>query len=157
MIRPKSPSSTARGGRSSRTYLTEGLWEAVRADLKAGDFVLMQFGHNDGGSPATSYRASLKGNGEETRTVTDPKTSKTETVHSYGWYLRRYIADARAKGASPIVLSPVPRNIWKDGKVARNANDFGKCASEAARTGGAAFVDLKKSSRTNMTHLARTG
>src|SRR6266852_2178037 len=40
----------ARGGRSSRTYLTEGLWDQVLAGMKRGDFVLMQFGHNDGGA-----------------------------------------------------------------------------------------------------------
>src|SRR2546423_15538589 len=39
----------ARGGRSSRTYFTEGLWDQVLGELKAGDFVLMQFGHNDRG------------------------------------------------------------------------------------------------------------
>lgn len=134
----------ARGGRSSRTYLTEGLWDSVLAQIKPGDFVLMQFGHNDGGSPTKSYRASLKGNGEETQSVTDPKTNKTETVHSYGWYLRRYIADAKAKGATAFVLSPVPRNIWANGKIARNTNDYGKWASEAAQAGGATFIDLNK-------------
>src|SRR5213593_1447638 len=45
----------ARGGRSSRTFLTEGLWDRVVASLKPGDFVLMQFGHNDGG-PLTGGR-----------------------------------------------------------------------------------------------------
>src|SRR5262249_44023918 len=40
----------ARGGRSSRTYLTEGLWDQILAEIKPGDFVLMQFGHNDGGA-----------------------------------------------------------------------------------------------------------
>src|ERR1051326_1333018 len=97
----------ARGGRSSRTYLTEGLWDAVAAELKPGDFVLMQFGHNDGGSLTDGRaRASLKGNGEETQEVEIPATGKKETVHSYGWYLRKYIGDTRAKGATPIVLSP---------------------------------------------------
>ena len=76
----------ARGGRSSRTYLTENLWEAVRVRLVPGDFVLMQFGHNDGGSVARGYRASLKGNGEEMQDVVDGKTGKTETVHTYGWW-----------------------------------------------------------------------
>lgn len=132
----------ARGGRSSRTYLTEGLWDKVRVQIKPGDFVLMQFGHNDGGSPVRSDRASLKGNGDETQNIADGKTGKTETVHTYGWYLRQYIAGARARGATSIVLSPVPRNIWNGGKVARNGNDYGKWASEAARAGGAAFVDL---------------
>ena len=133
----------ALGGRSSRTFLTEGLWDKALADLKPGDFVLMQFGHNDGGSPRTSYRASLKGVGEETESVVNPKTNLTETIHSYGWYLRKYIADARAKGATAIVLSPIPRNIWSaDGKVARSGGDYGLWAAQAAKAGGASFVDL---------------
>jgi lysophospholipase L1-like esterase len=41
----------ARGGRSSRTFVTEGLWEATRHDLKPGDYVPIQFGHNDGSAP----------------------------------------------------------------------------------------------------------
>ena len=102
----------ALGGRSSRTYLTEGLWDKVLAHLQPGDFVLMQFGHNDGGELATGRaRASLKGNGDETREVTLEKTGAKEVIHSYGWYLRNYIGGAKARGATPIVLSPVPRNI----------------------------------------------
>ena len=133
----------ALGGRSSRTFLTEGLWDKALADLKPGDFVLMQFGHNDGGSPRTSYRASLKGVGEETESVVNPKTNVTETIHSYGWYLRKYIADAKAKGATAIVLSPIPRNIWSaGGKVARSSADYGLWAAQAAKAGGASFVDL---------------
>ena len=133
----------ARGGRSSRTFFTEGLWDAVLKDVKPGDFVLMQLGHNDGGSLRTNNRASLKGNGEETEEVTKPDGTK-ETVHSYGWYMRKYIADAKAKGATPIVLSLVPRNDWKDGKVFRASEGYGKWAKEAAQGGGAAFVDLNE-------------
>jgi lysophospholipase L1-like esterase len=134
----------ARGGRSSRTYYTEGLWDEVAAQLKPGDFVLMQFGHNDGGSlNDPKGRASIKGNGDETQDVTDAKTGKKETVHSYGWYLRKYCTDAKAKGATPIVLSPIPRNIWKDEHtVVRNAHDYGKWAAEAAKQAGAQFIDL---------------
>lgn len=136
----------ALGGRSSRTFLTEGLWDKVVAELKPGDYVLMQFGHNDGGELAkgTRPRASLKGNGDDTRDVVVERTGKPETVHTYGWYLRKYIADAKAKGATPVVLSPIPRNMWKDGKVARASGDYGKWAAEAARQGGAAFIDLNK-------------
>lgn len=136
----------ARGGRSSRTYLTEGIWDEVLTNIKPGDFVLMQFGHNDGGSLTNSRaRASLKGDSEQTQIVKDEKTGKEETVHTYGWYLRKYITDAKAKGATPIVLSLVPRNIWtKDGKVTRAANDYGKWAREAAESQGVAFVDLNE-------------
>ncbi len=133
----------ALGGRSSRTFLTEGLWDKALAGMKPGDFVLMQFGHNDGGSVKTSYRASLKGVGEETQSVVNPKTGLPETVHTYGWYLRKYVADAKSKGAAAIVLSPIPRNIWTpEGKVARSGGDYGLWASQAAKAAGASFVDL---------------
>lgn len=133
----------ARGGRSSRTYLAEGLWDEVAGQLKPGDFVLMQFGHNDSGPMDEGRaRASIKGNGDESRVVTNKTTGKIETVFSYGWYLRRYISDAKAKGATPIVLSLVARDMWKDGKVIRATDNQTKWAAEAAAQGGAAFIDL---------------
>jgi lysophospholipase L1-like esterase len=69
-------------------------------------------------------------------------SGKAETVHTYGWYLRRYINDAKAKGATPIVLSPVPRNMWTEGRVNLAAKDYGKWAAEAAAGAGALFIDL---------------
>jgi lysophospholipase L1-like esterase len=132
----------ARGGRSSRTFMAEGLWAKVLAELQAGDFVLIQFGHNDGGAIVEGGRASLPGTGDETRAVVHRKTGEKEVVHTYGWYVRKYVADARAKGATPIVLSPVPRNLWRKGKVVRAARDYGKWAADAAKTGGAFFIDL---------------
>jgi rhamnogalacturonan acetylesterase len=135
----------ARGGRSSRTFLTEGLWDKVLREMQSGDFVMMQFGHNDGGPlSGPKARASIKGNGDATQEVMREDSDRKEAVHSYGWYLRRYIADTEAKGAIPIVLSPIPRNIWKDGKVARASNDYGKWAAEAAKAGGAFFIDLNE-------------
>ena len=133
----------ARGGRSSRTFYTEGLWDQVLSALQPGDLVLMQFGHNDGGSLTEGRaRASLKGSGDETQEVTMAATGKQEVVHSYGWYLRQYIAGAKSKGATPIVLSPIPRNIWKDGKVVRASRDYAKWSAEAAKAEGASFIDL---------------
>ncbi len=104
----------------------------------------MQFGHNDGGGVGKSDPASIKGIGDETQEVVDLKTQAKETVHSYGWYLRRYAADATAKGATPIVLSPVPRNIWTDGRVARSASDYGKWAADVARALAVPFIDLNE-------------
>lgn len=101
----------ARAGRSSRTFVTEGLWDGVLKGMKAGDFVLIQFGHNDGGPVDTGRaRASLPGVGEETQEVTTADGAK-EVVHAYGWYLRKMVADAKAKGATPIVLSLTVRNL----------------------------------------------
>jgi lysophospholipase L1-like esterase len=115
------------GGLSSRTYLSGGQWERALALLKPGDFVVMQFGHNDEGAVNDTFRArgSIKGLGEESEEIDNLLTKKHEVVHSFGWYLRKFIADARAKGATPIVCSLVPRKIWKDGKIARNAEDYG--------------------------------
>ncbi len=132
----------ARGGRSSRTFFTEGLWAKVRDEMKPGDYLLVQFGHNDGGGlKDPKSRGSLKGNGDET--ATDTKNDKTETVHTYGWYLRKYLSEARAKGVHPIVLSMVPRNNWTaNHKVARATENYGKWAAAAAAQVGVPFVDL---------------
>ena len=134
----------ALGGRSSRTFQTEGLWAKIVANMKTGDFVLMQFGHNDGG-PLDSgrARASLKGIGDETREIVDAKGNK-EIVHTYGWYMKKYCTDAKDMGATPIVVSPIPRNNWKDNKVARASKDYGKWSDESAKATGLAFVDLNE-------------
>src|SRR5205085_2211312 len=95
----------ARAGRSSRTFITEGLWEKVRAELKPGDTVLIQFGHNDGSAPDQDRaRGSLPGIGEESREFTLPNGNR-ETVYTFGHYLRKMIADTQAAGANPVVLS----------------------------------------------------
>ena len=133
----------ALGGRSSRTYLTEELWGKVLAEIKPGDYVLMQFGHNDSGSlDSERARGSLPGIGEESQVITNKTTKVVETVHTYGWYLRRYVTDTKNRGASPIVVSPVPRNIWKEGHVIRSANDYAMWAREVAASAGVRFLNL---------------
>lgn len=134
----------ARGGRSSRTFFTENLWEQVLSEMKPGDFVLIQFGHNDGGAiDKEKFRGSIRGIGEETLEITG-SNGKPEIVRTFGWYLRKFVRDAKAKGATPILLSPVPRNKWKDGKVERASNDYGKWAAEIARVEKVLFVDLNE-------------
>ncbi len=110
----------ARAGRSSRTYIKEGSWTKVLAEMKPGDTVLIQMGHNDGGDlGGAKPRGTLKGLGEETKEATLADGS-TEMVHTYGWYLRRYIDDTRAKGATPILMTLTVRNVWKDGRIERD-------------------------------------
>ncbi len=131
------------GGRSSRTFLTECRWDAVMAHLQPGDFVLMQFGHNDGGKLNDERcRGSIKGIGEETEDIVRITDQQPETVHSYGWYLRKYISEAKAKGVTPIVVSPIPRNIWTDGKVGRSDDGYGGWAKQVAEQEKAVFVDF---------------
>ena len=134
----------ARGGRSSRTFHTEGLWNEILPQLQKGDFVLMQFGHNDGARPdAEKFRGSLRGTGDATQEVTKPDGSK-ETVHTYGWYMEKYIQETQSKGAISVVLSMIPRNIWKDGKVERASEMYGKWAKEVAEQNNAFFINLNE-------------
>jgi rhamnogalacturonan acetylesterase len=110
----------AHAGRSSRTFINEGSWDKVLAEIKPGDFVLLQIGHNDGGDlGGAKPRGTIKGLGDESQDVTLPD-GHHEIVHTYGWYMRKYIADTRAKKATPILLSLTIRNIWKDGKIERD-------------------------------------
>ena len=132
----------ARGGRSSKTFVTEGLWNKVRDELKPGDFVLIQFGHNDGGPPdKPPARGSLPGIGDESKEVTMPD-GHMETVHTFGWYMRKFIAETKDKGATPIVLSLTVRNIWTDGKIERGPGSYGKWSADVAKAEGVTFVDV---------------
>jgi len=136
----------ARGGRSSRTFVTEGLWDKVLAEMKPGDFVLIQFGHNDGGpvNDASRARGSLPGTGEETQEIDNLVTKQHEVVRTYGWYMRKMIADAKAKRVTPIVLSLTVRNIWKEGKVERGSGHYGEWAAEIAKSQHVLFIDVTK-------------
>ncbi|MEZ5426833.1 MAG: rhamnogalacturonan acetylesterase [Pyrinomonadaceae bacterium] len=134
----------ARGGRSSRTFYTEGLWQQVADELKSGDFVLIQFGHNDGGPiDREKFRGSIRGIGEETREITG-QNGNPETIHSFGWYLRKFISDAKAKKAFVVLLSPIPRNIWKNGRVERAGENYGKWSRQVAEGEKVFFVDLNE-------------
>jgi lysophospholipase L1-like esterase len=136
----------ARGGRSSRTFLTEGLWEELRAQLRPGDVVLLQFGHNDGGAINDPERArgSLRGLGDETEAIDNLQTGQHEVVRTYGAYVRQMIAETRAQGATPILLSLTVRNIWQDGRVERGSGRYGEWARELAEAGNVAFIDLTR-------------
>jgi lysophospholipase L1-like esterase len=130
------------GGRSSRTFFTEGRWDKVVAQMKAGDFVIIQFGHNDGGrigDPASKGRASGRGFGAEVVEDTKPDGTK-EQVHTFGWYMARYVADAKAKGVTVILCSPIPhKNKWENG---RDFAEFAEWDVEVAKAGGASYFDL---------------
>jgi len=137
-------SNPAMAGRSTRTFIKEGRWDKIVATLQPGDFVIMQFGHNEGSVPDTShagYRGVLTGTGEETKDLTWPDGTG-ETVHTYGWYLRKFVRDAKSKGAIAIIASMIPRNEFREGKVLRASNDYGKWSAEIAAQENAFFIDL---------------
>lgn len=134
------------GGRSSRTFISQGWWDKVLELMRPGDCVFIQFGHNDS-SPVNDKsraRGTIKGIGEEIEEIENLLTGQPETVHTYGWYLRKYVADTRSKGGTPILCSPVPRKIWENGEIVRNMGGYAAAAKQVARNQKALFIDLSE-------------
>jgi lysophospholipase L1-like esterase len=114
----------AANGRSTRSFLAEGRWDSVRTRLRRGDVVLIQFGHNDQKdqdparytNPYTAYRANLE----------------------------RFVAEARAQGATPIVLSSIVRRHFNAAGVLQDTHGaYPAVARTVAREAGVGFVDLQ--------------
>ena len=155
--------NAAMAGRSCRSYLNEGRWDKVYNSLKPGDFVLIQFGHNDispidkpkyRGAIATAadtchvYKMQAAKEDLSKQNVIDQKLKSNtqvgsyEVVFSFGWYLKKFIQDVREKGATPILVSLTPRNEWLNGKIERRNDTYGKWYREVAEATGVEFVDL---------------
>lgn len=141
------------GGRSSRTFLTDGRWDDILKEIRTGDIVIMQFGHNDASvinedppvTKSTRSRGVIRDNSDETVEIINVFSGKPETVHSYGWYLRHFITTAQQRGAKAIVCSPIPRKSWsKEGTVNRADGSWGLWARQAAEQAGAQFIDLNE-------------
>ena len=132
-----------RGGRSSRGYREEGAWAKILEQLAPGDFVILHFGHNDAKN-SSNYpdRVTMDGNGDETKEIESPVTHQKETIHAYGWYLRQYVKEAKAKEATAVICSSAPRNNWVDGKIKRGLDGYAQWSADAAKVSGALFIDL---------------
>src|SRR6478672_11826514 len=87
----------ARGGRSTRTFLSENRWQPITDSLQAGDYVLIQFGHNDE-AKEEKYK-------DRYTPVTDYKTN-----------LQKFIRETKAKGATPVLITPVTRMRFEKGE-----------------------------------------
>ena len=130
-------------GRSARTFLDEGRWEKVYNALQPGDFVVIQFGHNDIGPINTApARGEFPGDGDENQVFRFAADGRYEAVYSYGWYLRKFIDDAREKGATPILVSLTPRNEWPGGKMERRDDTYGVWVRSVVEKTGVDFVDM---------------
>lgn len=95
----------ALGGTSSRTFLTRGLWDKVLVKIQKGDYLIMQFGHNDNGplDDTSRARGTIKGVGDSAKEIYNPILKMQEVVHTYGWYLSKFVNDAKAKGATVFI------------------------------------------------------
>src|SRR5690606_16023420 len=110
------------GGRSTRSFFEEGRWSKVYEDLRAGDLVMIQFGHND---------ATLE------------RPLRYVTPEAYKEYIRLFVSQTREKGAIPIVITPVSRNFpWKEGKLENLHGDYYTAAVEVAQELEVGMIDL---------------
>lgn len=135
--------NVAMAGRSTRSYLREGRWERVYNALQPGDFVLLQFGHNDI-CPINDQkeRGVIPGTADTCHVYQMENDGRFELVYSFGWYLKKFIDDVREKGATPILLSLTPRNEWPSGKIERRNDTYGKWYREVVEATGVEFVDV---------------
>ncbi len=135
--------NAAQAGRSTRSYIREGRWEKVYNALQPGDYVLIEFGHNDI-CPIDDQkeRGVIPGTADTCHVYKMKKDGRYEVVYSFGWYLKKMIDDAREKGATPILVSLTPRNEWPGGKVERRNDSYGKWYREVVEQTGVPFLDL---------------
>lgn len=112
----------ARGGRSTKTFIEEGLWDALLAQLKPGDTVLIQFGHND------ADRVKIV-------RFTDPQGAYTDN-------LTRFVADVRARGGQPVLVTPIAKHLFVDGKIQDAHGPYAEAVRAVAQRTGAPLVDL---------------
>lgn len=135
--------NAAKAGRSTRTYINEGRWERVYNSLEPGDYVLIEFGHNDiGGIDKDKERGVIATANDTSHVYKSAKTGHYEVVYSFGWYLRKMIDDVKEKGATPVLVSLTPRNEWNNGKIERRNDTYGKWYRQVAAETGVEFVDL---------------
>jgi rhamnogalacturonan acetylesterase len=129
-------------GRSARSYTNEGRFTEIENLVKRDDIVIIEFGHNDGGSPNSASdngRSDCPGTGNEVC-----KSGKTgETVYTFNHYVegaaRKYIA----KGAKVIVSSQTPNNMWETGTFQPAPSRFVGYAALAGKNvgSGGSFLD----------------
>lgn len=113
----------ARNGRSTKSFQDLGHWDQVKANLKAGDYVFIQFGHNDAKQ--------------------DDPVRYADPWGAYSDNLRLFIRTAREAGATPVLLTPVTRRWFKDGKLDRNCHtDYPAAMKKVAEETGTELLDI---------------
>ena len=117
----------AQNGRSTKSFIDQGYWDKVMANLQEGDWVFIEFGHND-----------------------SKESDPARYCAAFGAYqdnLRRFISDCRSKGANPVLLTPLARRLFKDGKAIRNNHgDYPEAVKQVAAEQGVPLLDMTTAS-----------
>lgn len=126
-------SNHARNGRSSKSFRNEGLWQPVYDNIKKGDYVIIQFGHNDEKDDSARH--------------TDPNTT-------YRANLIRYIKETKEKGGIPILCTPIVRRKFNDqGHLTETHGNYPDAARKVARDQRVTLIDLEHLTREMITNL----
>jgi len=116
----------ARGGRSTRTFIEEGRWQAIVERIRPGDHVFIQFGHND---------ASV----DRPERYTPPEDYRANLV--------RFVSEARAAGATPVLMTPVMRRRFDGAGAFQDAHGlYPVVMREVAAAHGVTLIDMHRSS-----------
>ena len=113
----------AKNGRSTKTFISENRWAPIADRLKGGDYVFIQFGHND---------------------EAKEKLERYTTPEEYKRNLKKFVAETRAKAANPVLLTPVARRRFQEGKVAESHAVYSTLVREVAKEEQVPLIDLDK-------------
>ncbi|KAI0754625.1 SGNH hydrolase [Daedaleopsis nitida] len=127
------------GGRSARSFYNEGRFQSIIDVVQPGDFVVIEFGHNDGGSLSTTDNGRTDCAGTGTEVCTSPTTG--EKVYTFVFYEVQAAKAMQAKGANIIISSQTPDNPWESGSFTYAPSRFVGYAQTAAKAVSADYVD----------------
>jgi beta-xylosidase/lysophospholipase L1-like esterase len=117
----------AKNGRSTRSFREEGLWNRLLSDLRKGDYVVIQFGHND---------ASVE------------KKERYASPEEYKNNLTRFVEEVRAKGGNPVLCTPVVRRKFDaQGKIADSHGIYPELVRQAAKETKTPLIDMHEQTR----------
>ncbi len=126
----------ARSGRSSKSFIDEGFWDALEATIQTGDYVFIQFGHNDEKS-------------DDPARYTDPATT-------YRSYLKTYIADTRSAGGFAVLLTPISRRQFSGGQLVPTHGDYPAAMLAVGEETGTPVIDMTEKTRVLLESLGPT-
>ena len=146
-----------KSGASTRTfYETENLWPSVKKQFRSGDYLIIQFAHNDEkckGADVYAENARLRAEGKDT--LTDMRGTEPNTT--YKQFLYQFINEAREYGVTPILMSPICRAYFKDGKINEEGRhdlskegldkNYVRCMREVAADMWVPFLDMTAASQ----------
>ncbi|VXD21258.1 rhamnogalacturonan acetylesterase [Marinoscillum sp. 108] len=125
----------AKNGRSTKSFMDEGRWEAVLKMLNSGDYVFIQFGHND---------------------EVPSKVGRYTTPEEFQANLRGYVIDTRKKGALPVLLTPVSRRSFENGELVDTHEHYAQLVREVAQSNDVPLIDMTTLSMELVRNLGET-